>query len=116
MHAGGVPVPGQGANVPIGLPGRGGINRGRGDAELTWGAESPGRTDEFEARILPPSQARDPKDSTILGVGAAAPGVDAQGGASGLTEVDASAGKAAWRRRLSPRHRRAVGSFFGGGG
>lgn len=65
--------------------------------------------------MLPPSQARDPRDATLLGVGSAAPEVDAQGGAAGLTEVGASTGKTAWRRRLAPRHRKAVGRFFGDG-
>jgi hypothetical protein len=44
-----------------GRPGRGGINRGRADAALTWGQESE-RLDRFKSQPLPPGAARSPDD------------------------------------------------------
>lgn len=79
---------------------------------MIWGDESQGRSDQFKATLLPKSQVRDPKDSAILGIGAAAPTEDARGEGAGLVDTGASTGKTAWRRRLSPKHRRAVGTFF----
>ena len=95
-----------------GRPGRGGVTRGRGDAPMMWGDESPGRSDQFEARALPGARLSDPESSAILGIGSAAPTVDAHGEGAGLVETSPTSGKTAWRRRLSPKHRRAVGSFF----
>lgn len=93
-------------------PGRGGVSRGRGDAELMFGEESPGRTDAFEARALDPARNLDLEHSTMLGVGAGAPRVAPEGEAAGGGDIQASAGSNAWRRRLAPRHRDAVRDFF----
>ena len=41
-------------------------------------------------------------------------GGSANGEGGGLTTVEGSNGNQAVRRRLAPRHRRAVGTFFGG--
>ncbi len=98
-----------------GLPGRGGISRGRADAELIWGEETPGREEDFEAQMLREARYSDPENSQIVGVGATAPEVEARPEAAGSADVGASTGSAAWRRRLSPHHRRAVGSFFARG-
>lgn len=95
-----------------GVPGSGGITRGRGDAELTWGEETAGDTDRFEARSLPEAQYRDPEHSTVVGIGAAAPTVEPTPESGGLVDVDASAGNVTWKRRLAPHHRRAVQSYF----
>jgi hypothetical protein len=97
------------------MPGRGGVSRGRADAELIWGEETAGRTDEFEAQMLEEARYADPENSRIVGVGSTAPEVEVQPEAAGSAEVGASTGSAAWRRRLSPHHRRAVGSFFARG-
>jgi hypothetical protein len=96
------------------FPGNGGVSRGRADAELTWGEETPGRTDQFEPEQLPDAKVLDPGSTAIVGVGARAPEVEPRAGGSGLVEVQASAGKSAWKRRLAPRHRDAVKGFFGG--
>ena len=79
---------------------------------MIWGDESPGRTDQFEAKALPDAEYLDAEHSQILGVGSATPTVEPVAEGAGSREVSASSGKTAWRRRLSPRHRRAVGSFF----
>ncbi|MBL8861436.1 MAG: hypothetical protein JNK02_05435 [Planctomycetes bacterium] len=99
-----------------GAPGRGGVSRGRGDAELTWGEETPGAVDRFEPRTLPDARYADPEHSSIVGLGAAAPVVDARAEAPGAGTVQASAGEGAWRRRLAPQHRAAVRTWFGPGG
>ena len=59
---------------------------------MVWGDESQGRSDQFEAVLLPKSQVRDPKDSAILGIGAAAPTEDARGEGAGLVNTGASTG------------------------
>jgi len=97
------------------IPGRGGISRGRGDAALEFTGETPGRTDEFEAKELDPAEWLDPESTAIVGVGATSPSVDPRAQGGGLVETKASAGKAAWKRRVAPHHRDAVQSFFGGG-
>jgi hypothetical protein len=104
-HAGGV----------AGIPGRGGVSRGRADAALEFTGETPGRTDQFEARALDPAEWLDPESTAIIGVGATAPAALPAGEAGGLVETRASAGNAAWKRRVAPHHRDAVQSFFGGG-
>jgi len=98
-----------------GNPGRGGVSRGRGDAALDFSGETPGRTDVFEARELDPAEWLDPESTAIVGVGAAAPTIDPKAQGGGLVETQASAGRAAWKRRVAPHHRDAVQSFFGGG-
>lgn len=94
-------------------PGSGGINRGPGHASMIWGEETPGRTDEFEAAALTGARYMDLENTETLGVGAAAPEVNPSAEAAGLREVEAAHAKSAWRRRLAPKHRDAVKSFFG---
>lgn len=79
---------------------------------MTWGDETKGRTDEFEAKALSPAQALDLEHSAVLGVGAARPEVDPVAEGAGDAAVQGSTGKAAWRRRLAPHHREAVKGFF----
>lgn len=96
--------------------GRGGVSRGRGDAEMTWGEETPGETDRFAAKTLPDARYADPENSGIIGLGAAAPPVDPQAEAAGSGAIEGSGGQSAWRRRLAPHHRDAVKTWFGPGG
>src|SRR5688572_193143 len=99
-----------------GAPGRGGISRGRGDAELTLGHESPHASGAFEARRLDPARVADAEQMQLLGVGSTTPEALNAGEAAGLQALGPDSGNAAWRRRLAPRHRHAVGTFFGGDG
>lgn len=96
-----------------GPPGRGGVNRGRADAELTWGDESL-PLDRFKSQPLPPGAARSPDDWAPLveapGAPNASPVLSAQ---STAREYSASAGNTAWRRTLAPRHQSAVKKYFG---
>lgn len=94
-------------------PGQGGVTRGRGDADLAFSGETPGRTDEFESKSLPEASALDPESTGLVGVGAAAPDAAPQGAGAGLVEGETSTGRGAWKRRLAPHHREAVRDFFG---
>ena len=79
---------------------------------MTWGVEVQGDTDTFEAKALDPARFLDAEHSAVLGVGAGAPTVEAQSQGAGLSEVETSIGRSAWKRRLAPHHREAVKSFF----
>jgi hypothetical protein len=91
------------------------VSRGRADAEMIWGEETPGRVDQFEARALPSAERLDLETAELVGVSATSPREDARGEAAGLVDVDASLGDSSWRRRLAPRHREAVREFFSDG-
>jgi hypothetical protein len=95
-----------------GRPGRGGIDRGRGDAPLTWGKETD-RFDRFKASPLPPGAARSPDDWVPLVELPGAPEESAVGSSpAAARQYDPSAGQAAWRRTLAPRHQSAVKKYF----
>lgn len=97
-----------------GSPGKNGVSRGRGDAELNFSDETPGRTDQFEAKQLPDASYLDPQSTAIVGIGGARPEAQPQAEGGGSVETQTSAGKSAWKRRLAPHHREAVQEFFGG--
>jgi hypothetical protein len=96
----------------VGRPGRGGIDRGRGDAELTWGKElSP--MDRFKAHALPPGAARSPDDWAPLAELPGTPLESPEFSRSAAARQYASApGQSAWRRTLAPRHQSAVKKYF----
>ena len=105
---------GLGHAVGVGMvPGRGGVSRGRADAPIFWGEEVEGRSEEFTPAALDPARYSDEEHTGTVGIGATAPEADPRAETAGLAEVKASGGSSAWRRRLSPHHRRAVKSFFG---
>jgi len=95
-----------------GDPGRGGISRGRGDAELTWGDESL-PFDRFKSVALPPGSVRGPDDWAPV---AALPGAPKEGSERTFTstgmQFSGTAGQSAWRRTLAPRHYSAVKRYF----
>lgn len=105
-----------GGSMASGLPGQGGISRGRADAEMTWGEETEDAA-EFEPDALPPGQIPDVDSSVLLGVSSTSPTAQPQSeSATGGPAGQASAGEAAWKRRLSPSHRDAVKRFFASDG
>ncbi len=93
-------------------PGSGGISRGPGAAEMTFGDETDLQSDAFEPEILGGETFVDPSNSQLLGLGYVAPEVAPTGQASSRVDLEASSGSAAWRRRLSPNQRAAVRRFF----
>lgn len=92
--------------------GSGGISRGRGDAAMSWGDESPGQTEKLNTKLLPPASEMDTDHHQMVGLSANAPEVKPQGESAGKVDFDASGGKTSWRRRLAPRHRDAVREYF----
>jgi len=96
-----------------GDPGSGGINRGRGDADLTWGQETK-PFDKFKSTPLPPGAARSPDDWTPVVVLPGAPQEDPTLSTSAAARAYADTlGLEAWRRSLAPRHLSAVKKYFG---
>ena len=95
-----------------GRPGRGGVSRGRADAELTWGKET-ALFDKFKAQPLPPGAARSADDwSPIVELPGTPQASPQPGAASAARSYAAAAGQAAWRRSLAPRHQSAVKKYF----
>ena len=96
-----------------GDPGSGGVTRGRADAPLTRGLETLPH-DRFKAQPLPPGSARSPDDwapvAALPGTPQADPSLSSR---SRARQYDATAGQAAWRRTLAPRHQSAVKKYFG---
>jgi hypothetical protein len=104
---------GEGENGAAGnRPGRGGVTRGRADAEMTYGQESL-PADRFKAQALPPGYVRSPDDwAPVVNMpGAPIVAPEASGSAAARAYGDA-AGQAAWRRTLAPRHQSAVKKYF----
>lgn len=95
-----------------GDPGRGGVNRGRGDAELTWGKETV-PFDRFKATPLPPGAARSADDwAPVVELPGSPEASPNRGSAAAARQYGAVAGQAAWRRTLAPRHQSAVKKYF----
>jgi hypothetical protein len=95
-----------------GLPGQGGVSRGRADAELTWGTEAL-PLDRFKAEALPPGSARSPDDWVPMVELPAAPAeAPVLSTPAAARAYAGSAGQTAWRRTLAPRHQSAVKKYF----
>ena len=94
-------------------PGRGGVTRGRGDAELTWGDEADKQGTKFKQTVLPKGFLDHPKDD-VVSVQKSAPNEEAASDAprSARRQDEAAAGQATWNRKLNPRHRNAVRKYF----
>jgi hypothetical protein len=99
-------------DVENGVPGRGGINRGRANAALTWGDESQ-PIDRFKPVPLPPGAMRSPDDlSPIFTLPGAPKEAPVASSTSAARTYEQTPGQAAWRRTLAPRHRSAVKKYF----
>lgn len=96
-----------------GRPGRGGVSRGRGDAELTWGSESDEQGIKFKAVVLPPGFQEDPQEE-VLGVRLTAPPVNPAPPSerSAARRFDPATGRETWDRQLRPRHKGVVKHYF----
>lgn len=94
-------------------PGRGGVTRGRGDADMTWGDESDATGTKFKETILPPGMQDQPKEE-LLGITKSAPEVDPASTQtrSAARDTDPTAGRETWDRTLRPKHRGVVRKFF----
>ncbi|MDA0832024.1 MAG: hypothetical protein O2955_03390 [Planctomycetota bacterium] len=94
-------------------PGRGGITRGRGDAEMAYGDESDEQGSKFKEIALPPGYLDEQSDQ-ISKITLAAPNetpVESTARGSFRTFF-AESGQEVWKRPLSPRHRQVVKGYF----
>jgi len=95
-------------------PGRGGVNRGRGDAAMTWTGGSDRNGMEFKEKTLPPGAVAALKDAQLQGVSIAAPTPNSSepskaGGALDPTQ----AGRGSARTQVVlPEHRKVVQRYF----
>ena len=98
-----------------GKPGRGGINRGRGDAPMIWGDESDVQKVKFTARELPSVTIGPDEEMPVIGISIIQPEETEPGApsASGrVTDFERASGGELWQRRISPRHRPLVRKYF----
>ena len=95
------------------MPGSGGISRGRGDADLTWGDESTLENTKFKESVLPPGMLDKPRDE-VVGVTIAVPETDVAGSAprSAARAATAASGDETWKGTVRPRHRSVVKRYF----
>jgi hypothetical protein len=92
--------------------GRGGVDRGRGDAPMTWTDPSSERGAKFKEQVLPSSLAG-LKDSELIGRSTGAPGVEKTGSQkAGALKGAAAGGGSAFTQTVLPRHRGAVNRYF----
>jgi hypothetical protein len=92
---------------------RGGVNRGRGDAPMTWMDPSSEEGAGFKEETLP-SSGFDPAQAELVAITRAAPETADPSlplTAGGLDQATAGGG-AAYAQRILPRHRPAVDRFF----
>jgi len=94
-------------------PGRGGITRGRADAEMTWGDESDDQGARFKEVALPPGFLDDPQND-VRSITLVAPDETPADAAprNAPRADDPATGRETWNRPLRPRHRAAVKGYF----
>lgn len=93
--------------------GKGGVDRGRGDAAMTWTDGSSEKDARFKEKVLPPSSVAGLNDSQLVGLSASAPTVSTSGvAAHGALNSAASGGGSAYTQTILPRHRGAVKRYF----
>jgi hypothetical protein len=93
--------------------GKGGVDRGRGDAAMTWTDGSSEKDARFKEKALPPSSVAGLNDSQLVGLSASAPTVSSSGvAAHGALNSAASGGGSAYTQTILPRHRGAVRRYF----
>jgi hypothetical protein len=94
-------------------PGKGGVDRGRGDAAMTWTDGTNEKDAKFKEKVLPPSAVAGVNDSRLLGLSATAPTIDKNTVvAHGALNAAASGGGSAFTQTILPRHKGAVRRYF----
>jgi hypothetical protein len=85
---------------------------------MVWGTESEEQKVRFTPRAIPEITVSGDEDMPVVGIDRLAPeDTEAPRAARGrLPDFGTSAGREAWRRRVSPRHRRTVRRYFAGEG
>lgn len=103
---------GSSSSGPLARGGRGGVDRGRGDAPLFFGEETKEGDEKFKDHALPPAAAASLEQSELVGMSASAPQkVQARGSAGGALTMQSGSGSA-YTTIVLPRHRGTVGRFF----
>jgi len=94
-------------------PGNGSINRGRGDAELTWGDDSSLENTKFKETILPRGGQDQPVDQ-VIGVTVSTPDDELApvGPRSAARGATTATGDETWSSTVRPRHRSVVRKYF----
>jgi hypothetical protein len=95
-------------------PGRGGINRGRGDAPMAWGDPSSREGASFEEQALPPASLEALRQAQLVGVSRGDPDTtdSAEAAVPGALIGAQAGGGSAHRQQILPRHHRAVEQYF----
>jgi hypothetical protein len=93
--------------------GKGGVDRGRGDAPMTWTEGSDEKNAKFKEKALPPGSVAGLQDSQMVGLSAAAPEVQKGNlAAHGALNNAATGGGSAYTQTILPRHKGAVKRYF----
>jgi hypothetical protein len=93
-------------------PGKGGVTRGRGDAELSFGEMTREEGAKFKEKTLPPAAVSELQNSQLVGLSAAAPAVQTSVAAHGALNQTAAGGGSAYTQTVLPRHKGAVKRYF----
>lgn len=92
--------------------GKGGLDRGRGDAPMTWTDPSSERGAKFKEQVLPSSLAG-LNDSELVGRSTGAPEIDkSRPRQTGALKGAVAGGGSAFTQSVLPRHRSAVNRYF----
>ncbi|MBN1395841.1 MAG: hypothetical protein JW959_12535 [Pirellulales bacterium] len=96
------------------LPGRGGINRGRADAAMTWRDGVAKEDAAFKEQVLPPAAVAALKESRLAGISAGAPETAKPGGESsgGALRAAQAGGGEARTQTILPEHKNTVQRYF----
>ena len=102
------------ALVPMGMPGRGGVTRGRGDAPMTWTDPTNSDNMAFKEQVLPPGAVSSLDNSEMQGVSIGDPTSEDPIGPSGSGALNNanSTGGSALGHRVLPTHRKVVRNYF----
>lgn len=96
-----------------GLPGRGGISRGRGDAAMTWQQTVKKKDAAFKEKVLSPAAVASLKKSRLAGVSVGDPTSAKPGGGSiGGALNSAGGGGEARTQMILPKHEKTVQRYF----
>ncbi len=100
--------------ICAGLPGRGGVTRGRGDAPITWSKGTNKENVSFKEKVLPPGAVDSLKESRLAGISASAPKADStsEGSAGGALGAAAAGGGEARQQTILPQHQKPVQKYF----
>ena len=94
------------------LGGKGGVDRGRGDAAMTWTDGTSEKGARFKEKQLPPSAISGLKDSQLIGLSAAEPEVVKSTAGHGALNSASRGGGSAHTHTILPRHKGAVKRYF----